>query len=257
MISEADVQRSHFASHLPPRCEGGVYSMTPPLTGEGLGTSYNYAVILQGTWQSPWRVVAVSTQLSTVYENNLVHHLATPSQLKDVSWIAPGKSSWSWWGAHDSSKDYAQLKKFVDLAATMGWEYSLVDANWNLMTTPGSTIEDLVRYANTKNVGLALWYNSGGPHNSVSEQPRDIMYDPKLRREEFAKLNAWGVKAVKVDFWQSDKQPVTAQYLDLLQDAADAHILVDLHGCTVPRGWARTYPNLMTMEAVRGAEQYG
>ncbi|HEX4850291.1 MAG TPA: glycoside hydrolase family 97 catalytic domain-containing protein, partial [Puia sp.] len=142
-----------------------------------------------------------------------------------------------------------------DLAANMGWEYSLVDANWNIMQ--GGQIEDLIQYASTKHIGLALWYNSGGPHNNVTEQPRDIMNDPVKRKEEFHKLAAWGIKAVKVDFFQSDKQSIIQLYLDILRDAAKEKIMVIFHGCTIPRGWSRTYPNLLSMEAVKGAEQYG
>jgi hypothetical protein len=107
-----------------------------------------------------------------------------------------------------------------------------------------------------KHVGMLLWYNSGGPHNEVTEQPRDRMHLRDVRRKEFARLREWDVKGVKVDFWQSDKQDRIQQYLELLRDAADFHLMVDPHGCTLPRGWSRTYPHLMSMEAVAGAEQY-
>jgi hypothetical protein len=138
----------------------------------------------------------------------------------------------------------------------MGWEYSLVDANWNILQG-GGTIQDLVQYANAKGIGLLFWYNSGGPHNVVTEQPRDIMHDPVKRRAEFKKLREWGVKGIKVDFFQSDKQMIIQQYHDILVDAAREKLMVNFHGCTMPRGWSRTYPNLVSMEAVRGAENYG
>ena len=136
----------------------------------------------------------------------------------------------------------------------MGWEYTLVDANWNTMI--GGDVERLATYADQQGVGLLLWYNSGGPHNDVGEQPRDLMFDRETRRAEFARIHALGIKGVKVDFFQSDKQDIIRLYLDILQDAADFQLLVDFHGSTIPRGWSRTYPNLMTMEAVRGAEEY-
>jgi alpha-glucosidase len=138
----------------------------------------------------------------------------------------------------------------------MKWEYSLVDANWNI-PTGGGTIEDLVKYAKQKNVKLTLWYNSGGPHNNVGEQPRDVMFNPDLRKLEMKKLHDWGVKAIKVDFFQSDKQDIMKLYTDILKDAAKQEITVIFHGSTMPRGWARTYPNLLAMESVRGAENYG
>jgi hypothetical protein len=136
----------------------------------------------------------------------------------------------------------------------MGWEYSLVDANWNVMN--GGDLEQLAAYAKDKGVGLILWYNSGGPHNIVTEQPRDLMFNRDIRRKELARLQALGIKGIKVDFFQSDKQDVIRLYLDILRDAADYRLLVDFHGSTMPRGWSRTWPNLMTMEAVRGAESY-
>jgi len=101
-----------------------------------------------------------------------------------------------------------------------------------------------------------MWYNSGGPHNEVPEQPRGIMDDPDKRRSEFQKLQEWGVKGIKVDFFQSDKPHIIQLYQDIIEDAAEYEILVNFHGCTIPRGWSRTYPNLMTMESVRGAEVY-
>ncbi|CAN5734281.1 hypothetical protein BH24BAC1_BH24BAC1_40160 [soil metagenome] len=136
----------------------------------------------------------------------------------------------------------------------MGWEYSLVDANWNEMK--GGNLEMLAKYAQEKNVGLLVWYNSGGAHNTVTEQPRDIMSDPVRRKEEMKKLQALGIKGIKVDFFQSDKQFIMQQYLDILKDAAAHHILVNFHGCTIPRGWSRTWPNLVSMESARGAETY-
>ncbi len=136
----------------------------------------------------------------------------------------------------------------------MGWEYTLIDANWNLMDP--AALQRILAHAREKKIGVVLWYNSGGPHNDVTEQPRDRMHLRDVRRKEFAQLQQWGVKGVKVDFWQSDKQDRIQQYIDLMRDAADFHLMVDFHGCTLPRGWSRTYPHLMTMEAVPGAEQY-
>jgi hypothetical protein len=205
-------------------------------------------------FSTPWRTIIIGKTLGTIVESNLVHHLSDANKLGNVSWVKPGRASWSWWGDHASSKNYGSLKSFVDLAKDMGWEYSLADANWDIME--GGTIEDLVKYANTKGVSLSLWYNSGGSHNDVSERPRDIMSDSTRRKEEFKKLRAWGVKAVKIDFFGSDKQDIIKLYLEILRDAAAEQIMVVFHGCTLPRGWSRTYPNLVSLEAVRGAEQY-
>lgn len=254
LITESNLHKNYFSSHLQQNCENGLYKLALPGQREAKGTGTASATG-STPFATPWRTIICGKKLGTIVESNLVYHLSDANIIGDVSWIKPGRASWSWWSDHASSKDFNKLKSFVDLAKEMGWEYSLVDANWNIMQ--GGTIEDLVKYAATKNIGLILWYNSGGAHNDVTEQPRDIMSDPARRREEFKKLRSWGVKGVKVDFFESDKQNVIQLYHDILSDAAKEHIFVDFHGCTIPKGWSRTYPNLMSMEAVRGAENYG
>ncbi|MDX2189691.1 MAG: glycoside hydrolase family 97 catalytic domain-containing protein [Bacteroidota bacterium] len=254
LVTEADLEGNYFGARLNQNCDNGIYAIRKPMVGDGLGTG-NISPVSVLPWQMPWRTIIISNQAVGIANSNLVHHLATPSKVNDVSWIKPGRASWSWWGEHDSPKDFKRLKLYVDLAKSLGWEYSLIDANWDLMKN-GGTIEDLAKYANSQGVGLLLWYNSGGPHNNVTERPRDIMNDATKRKEEFKKLATWGVKGVKIDFFQSDKQNLIQLYRDILQDAAEAKILVVFHGCTLPRGWSRTFPNLMSMEAIMGGEQY-
>jgi alpha-glucosidase len=253
LLTEADLDGSYFGAHLGAEPEDGEYEIAMPLEGEAQGTG---SVEPTSTlpWVTPWRVIMVGATPEPIVESSLVYHLSAPRRIEDTSWIHPGRVSWSWWSDHDSSRDYDSLTHFVDLAADMGWEYSLVDANWNIMN--GGTLEQLVEYASERGVGLLVWYNSGGEHTVVTEQPRDLMADRDVRRAEFARLEALGVRGVKVDFFESDKPHIIQLYLDILQDAADYHLLVDFHGSTIPRGWSRTYPNLMTMEAVRGAEYY-
>jgi hypothetical protein len=117
-------------------------------------------------------------------------------------------------------------------------------------------VHDVLRHAKARGVGVLLWYNSGGPHNIVTEKPRDTLTQRPVRRFELELLKKWGVKGIKVDFFQSDKQNVISLYHGMLQDAADFQIMLNFHGCTLPRGWERTWPHLMSMEAVRGAECY-
>ena len=111
--------------------------------------------------------------------------------------MRPGRVAWSWWSGNDSSRDLTRQRDFVDLAHDLGWEHCLVDANWDV--NPDADVEALARYAADRGVGLWLWYNSGGPHNHVTEAPRDRMHEPVVRRSEFAKLAGWGVAGVKVD----------------------------------------------------------
>ncbi|MCU0914885.1 MAG: glycoside hydrolase family 97 protein [Planctomycetes bacterium] len=253
LVTEAGLDGSYCGSRLTAKASDGVYQVRYPDAGEGNGLG---AVEPSGTlpWATPWRVIIVGDSVGDIVESTLVTDVSPASIVKDTSWIKPGRASWSWLFDHDSPQDCTKLKAWVDLAAAMGWEYSLVDANWTQMKN--GTIHDLLAYAQSKNVGLLFWYNSGGPHNSVSEKPRGLMDDRDIRREEFQLLRKWGVKGVKVDFFQSDKQNIIQLYQDILRDAAEARIMVNFHGCTLPRGWSRTYPHLMSMEAVRGEECY-
>jgi alpha-glucosidase len=253
LLTEAGLDENFYGSHLQQNCDNGIYKIAAPQTGEGNGL-YNTYATTDKPFSTPWRTIIVGKSLSTIIESNLVHHLSQPNKTGDISWIKPGRSSWSWWSDHPSSKNYNSLKKCIGLSKEMGWEYSLVDANWDIMK--GGNIEQLIKYAKRQGVGLSLWYNSAGPHSAITERPRDIMSDPVKRKAEFKKLNAWGIKTVKVDFFNSDKQELIKQYIDILKDAAAEHIMVVTHGCTLPRGWARPYPNLLSMEAVHGAEQY-
>jgi alpha-glucosidase len=252
-VTESALDETYCGSHLAQNAPDGMYRIKFPDPKEGLGVG---KVEPESTlpWTMPWRVIVVGDQAGRIAESDLVLDLAPPSRITNTSWIKPGRSAWSWWSKDDSPKHAEDLNAFTDLAAEMGWEYALVDANWNFMQT--GTIEDVIAHAKAKNVGLFFWYNSGGPHNDVTEAPRDRMFTREARRAEFQKLKAWGVKGVKVDFWQSDKQDRIAQYRDLLRDAADFQLMANFHGSTIPRGWSREFPNLIGMEAVAGAEQY-
>ncbi|MFD0793807.1 glycoside hydrolase family 97 catalytic domain-containing protein [Mucilaginibacter litoreus] len=254
-LSESNISPDNAGMHLQPMCSNGIYKIAFPLKGEGLGQGSSYPVA-KAPFAMPWRVFIIGKNPSVVVQSALINHLSAPNTIGNIGWVKPGRSSWSWWSDHASSRNVTTLKRFVDLAANMKWEYSLVDANWNMLKD-GGNIKDLIDYAKSKDVKLTFWYNSGGPHNNVGEQPRDIMFDSLKRKQELKKLHDWGVKAIKVDFFQSDKQNVMQLYQDILKDAAKEKIMVIFHGSTMPRGWARTYPNLLSMESVRGAENYG
>ena len=253
LLTESALDETYCGSHLAQNAPAGLYRIKFPDPKEGLGVG---AVEPQSTlpWTTPWRVVIVGDEAGRILESDLVLDVAPPSAIAATAWIKPGRAAWSWWSKSDSPKHAADLNAFTDLAAEMGWEYALVDANWNVMQT--GTIDDVVAHAKVRNVGLLFWYNSGGPHNDVTEAPRDRMFTRETRRAEFEKLKAWGVKGVKVDFWHSDKQDRITQYREILKDAADFQLVVNFHGSTIPRGWSREFPNLIGMEAVLGAEQY-
>jgi len=253
LITEAATDGTYCGCRLEQNAPGGLYRVRFPNEGEGNYTGQiNPASTLP--WTTPWRVIIAGESLGTIVESTLVTNLNPPSIVEDTSWIKPGRASWSWLFDHDSPQDHDKLRRWIDLAAEMGWEYSLIDANWTIMKN--GTIHDLIAYADSKGVGLLLWYNSGGPHNQVTEKPRGTMLLRDVRRFEFELLKKWGVKGVKIDFFQSDKQNIMQLYHDILKDAADFEIMVNFHGCTLPRGWHRTYPHMMTSEAVKGEECY-
>jgi alpha-glucosidase len=253
LITEADLGSNFYASHLAQYFGDGNYSLAAASSDDGNG--YPFFATSKLPWTMPWRVIMIAKKINTIVESNLVYNLSEASQIADTSWIAPGVSSWSWWSDLGSPTDFVKLKKFIDLSATMNLPYSLIDANWNVMGN-GGTINDLISYANTKNVKLWLWYNSGGPSNNYNDLPRDLMHMQSVRRQEFARIQALGIKGVKIDYFQSDKQALIKLYIDILKDAADYQLMVNFHGSVVPKGWERTYPNLLTMEAVKGAESY-
>ncbi|MBK5299191.1 MAG: glycoside hydrolase family 97 catalytic domain-containing protein, partial [Vicinamibacteria bacterium] len=252
LITEAAVDRHYAGTRLAAEAPGGVYRVRLPDPGEGLGQG-DVEPRSTGVWTLPWRVI-ITGDLATVFASTVVEDL-NPPPTGDFSWVRPGRASFGWWIDDDASKKEDVLKAFIDLAAEMGWEYSLIDANWHL--APQGTIERVVAYAKDKRVGLWLWYNSAGPHNDVTEWgPRDRITEGPARRAEFARLKTMGIAGVKVDFWHSDKQTVISLYHDMMADAAQAGLLIAFHGATTPRGWSRTYPNLLAVEAVLSAEQY-
>ncbi len=255
LLTEAGLDGTYCASRLAQNAEGGLYSVQYPGENEAMGLGSANPTSESLPWATPWRVIVVGEKLATIAETTLITDLSDPSEITDNGWIKPGLASWSWWADPDSPKNYKSMVAFIDFASEWGIPYFLVDANWNMMEG-GGNIDQLIEYAAKKNVGIWLWYNSGGPHNTVTEAPRDLMFDANTRTAEFVKLHRMGVKGVKVDFFQSDKQHIIQQYIGILKDAADNQVMVNFHGCTLPRGWQRTWPNLVGMEAIVGEECY-
>ena len=253
LLHEADVNRNYCGTKLSNATDSSKYKLTfpNPKDGSGLGES-SPAITLP--WKSPWRVVIMGT-LADIVESTLVDDVSTPSVVKNTNWIKPGIASWNYWSSNHGTKDYKIVCEFADLAAQMNWPYTLLDWEWDVMSN-GGNLEDAVRYIQSKGVKPLIWYNSGGNHTGVRATPRDRMLTHESRVEEFTKLKKMGFAGVKVDFFESEKQDMIKYYLDILEDAAQFEMMVYFHGCLVPRGWARTYPNLMTYEAVRGAEWY-
>ena len=204
---------------------------------------------------SPWRVLIIGS-LNDIVESTLVTDVAVPNVIGDDSWVKPGAAAWVYWAYNHGSKDYAVVKDFIDLAAKMKWPYVLIDWEWDVMQN-GGDVEKAIKYAHSLGVKPMLWYNSltswRGP--GAPGMNRDI-FNKEFREKEFAWLASLGVAGVKIDFFKEDGSDIMNYYHDLMDCAARNKLLINFHGATVPRGWNRTYPNLMSAEAVYGAEYY-
>lgn len=255
LLTEANLKENFYGSHLDARAEDGIYTISPPEVDEAFGYGTATAVSTL-PWDMPWRVIMLGDEIGEIVESNLVSHVSDPSKMKDVSWVKTGRASWGWWSGYlDGTSDTPEkLRKFIDFAGAMGWEYSLVDAGWD--TREGLDIAELAAYAEERDVKLLLWYNSGGPINKVNAGPRDLMYYPDMREKEMKRISRLGIKGIKVDFFGSDKQDFIKLYVAILEDAARYNLMVNFHGCTIPRGWSRTYPHVITYESVKGSEGY-
>jgi len=251
LITEAALDSSYCASRLGAQSNGGVYHVAFPDSKEEIGRD-GVLPRSKKPFYSPWRVVTVGS-LVTIVESTLGTDVAVPAKQMDTSFIKPGKASWSWINSKDDFIVYDEQKRYIDFAAAMQWQYCLVDVNWDEKIGYEGMAE-LAAYAKKKSVGLLLWYNSAGDWNTVRYTPKNKLLSRDGRRKEFAKLKEMGIKGIKIDFFGGDGQSVVKYYQDILDDAADYKLLVNFHGATLPRGWARTYPHLMTMEAVRGFE---
>lgn len=205
-------------------------------------------------WSTPWRLMVVGS-LATVVESTLGLDLAEPpsAAVAAAPRPAPGKASWSWPLLGDRRTDFETQRRFIDYAADMGWRYCLIDALWDAQIGE-ARIRELVEYGRAKNVVILLWYNSGGDWNDAPQTPRDRLLTRESRHAEFEKLKALGVAGLKVDFFGGDGQSMIGYYHDLLEETAPYGFAMNFHGATLPRGWQRTYPHLMTVEAIRGLE---
>ena len=238
LLSEANIERNQAAACL--YTEGELLRVTPDVN----------EVKLRGKWHSPWRIAIIGC-MKDLIQSTLVTDVSEPCKLKDTSWIKPGVVSWIYWAYNHGSNDYNIIKKYVDMAVTLKLPYVLIDAEWDEMKD-GKTIEDAVAYANSKGVKPMIWYNSSVGWIDGAPTPKFRLNKPEDREKEFAWCEKIGVAGVKIDFFSGDCQRDMTYCIDLLESAAKHHLLVNFHGATVPRGWQRTYPNLMSTEGVYG-----
>jgi alpha-glucosidase len=251
-LTETWPDRNYCGSHLNKGERSGEMVIAFPEATEGITGG---AVYPQSTlpWTTPWRIITIGSSPGVIVESTLGTDLAKPSEPGDFSYVMPGRASWSWALMKDLSVNYEVQKDFITYASEMGWEYCLVDVNWD--TTIGwDKLAELSRMAAGKNVGLIVWYNSAGDWNTVPYHPKNKLLTHESREAEFTRLEQLGIKGIKVDFFGGDGQSMMDYYQDILADAHEHRLVVNCHGSTLPRGLQRTWPNLVSMEAIRGLE---
>ena len=251
LVSETGVGSNYCGSHLSDYQSGTGYTIAYPDRGENNGFGTDFAAIpLPG--ETPWRTITVGNTLKPIVETTISYDLVEPLYEPSIDY-KPGRYTWSWLLWQDNSVNYDDQVKFIDLASTMGFEYCLVD-NWWDTQIGRERIEELSKYAQSKGVHLLLWYNSNGFWNDAPQTPRNCMNTAIAREREMKWLQSIGVKGIKVDFFGGDKQETMRLYEDILSDANRYGLQVVFHGCTIPRGWERMYPNYVASEAVLASE---
>ena len=250
LISETGVSSAYCASRLLGH-EGGLYTIGFPQEGENNGNGSAFAGIpLPG--YTAWRTITLGTTLAPIMETTVPFDVVEPLYEASKEYVY-GAGSWSWIIGMDGSTVYDVQKQYIDFTAEMGYQTVLIDALWDTQIGRDK-IADLAAYAKSKGVAIFLWYNSNGYWNNAPQSPKGIMDNTIIRRREMAWMQSIGIRGIKVDFFGGDKQETIKLYEDIMADANDYGILCVFHGCTLPRGWERMYPNYASSEAVLASE---
>lgn len=242
LITEANIRRGHCGSFLYNGDHRNSYQIR--LADKQL--------VGDSSWESPWRLLIMGKQ-SDVVESTLVTDVSDPSKVENTEWINPGVVAWIYWAHNHGSKDYQVVKEYIDLAVRMKWPYDLIDWEWDEMGN-GGNLQDAVKYALEQGVKPLLWYNSST--GWLGPGPLFRLNKKENREKEYKWLSDMGVAGIKVDFFTGDSVSTMNYYMDLLEDAVKYKLMINLHGASAPRGWQRTYPHMMSVEGVYGAEWY-
>ncbi len=237
LLTESGIEPGCAASSMYATAEPGVFELRP-----------------DGAEAPGWQTVIIGT-LADVVESTLVTDNSAESRPGDWSWVQPGVASWIYWAYNHGSNNYDIICKYADMAEALSLPYTLIDAEWDEMGD-GKSVEDAIAYSLAKGVKPMIWYNSSVGWVNGAPGPKYRLNTPEGREKEFAWCEKLGVAGVKIDFFSGDTNLNIKYMAELLEAAARHHLLVNFHGATIPRGWQRTYPNLITTEAVYGAEWY-
>lgn len=250
LISETGVDSRYCASRLSDY-KDGMYKVEYPMPGENNGNgTVEPAIALPGV--TPWRTITVGETLKPIVETTVSWNYVKPAYETKNDYKF-GRGTWSWIVWQDESINYKDQQTYIDFASAMGYEYVLID-NWWDNNIGREKMADLVKYAHSKNVDVFLWYSSSGYWNDIEQGPINCMDNSIIRKKEMQWMKSLGVKGIKVDFFAGDKQETMRLYEEILSDADDNGLMVIFHGCTLPRGWERMYPNYVGSEAVLASE---
>ena len=250
LISETGVSSAYCASRLMGH-KDGLYTIGYPQPEENNGNgTVAPGIPLPG--ETPWRTITIGETLAPIVETTVPFDLVKPLYEPSQEYVY-GRGSWSWIIGMDGATNYDEQKRYIDFSAAMGYESILIDALWDTQIGR-ERIKELAEYGAKKGVGIYLWYNSNGYWNDAPQGPRGIMDNTIARRKEMKWMQSIGIRGIKVDFFGGDKQVTMKLYEDILADANDYGILCIFHGCTLPRGWERMYPNYASSEAVLASE---
>ena len=250
LVSETGVNGGYCASRLLGH-KGGTYTIGFPQEGEANGNgTVSLGIALPG--ETPWRTITLGKTLAPIVETTVPFDVVKPLYPAKGEYTY-GRGSWSWIIGMDGSTNYKEQLRYIDFSAAMGYQSVLVDALWDKQIGRDK-IEELAKYGKDKGVALYLWYNSNGYWNDAPQTPRGIMDNAIARRKEMKWMQSIGIRGIKVDFFGGDKQMTMQLYEDILSDANEYGLLVIFHGCTLPRGWERMYPNFASSEAVLASE---
>ena len=253
LVSETGVDSRYCASHLSDATPKGLFTIVFPMPEENNGNgTVAPGLALPGI--TPWRTITVGDNLKPIVETTVPWDVVKPLYTSEHTYQY-GKGTWSWLVWQDASINYDDQVKFIDLAATMGFKYTLIDSWWD-KNIGYDRMEELIKYAQSKNVDVFLWYSSSGYWNDIIQGPINKMDNPIERKKEMKWMKKLGVKGIKVDFFGGDKQETMRLYEAILSDADDYGLMVIFHGCTLPRGWERMYPNYVGSEAVLASENF-
>ena len=251
LLSETDVDSRYCGSRLSDVKEGSVYKLEFPMPEENNGNgTVEPAFALPGS--TPWRTITVGETLKPIVETTVMWDVVEPRYEPSCDYRM-GRGTWSWILWQDGSINYDDQVKYIDLAAAMGYEYVLID-NWWDTNIGYERMEQLVKHAQSKGVDVFLWHSSSGYWNDIEQGPVHLMDNPIQRKKQMKWLQKLGVKGVKIDFFGGDKQETMRLYEAILSDANEYGLMVIFHGCTLPRGWERMYPNYVGSEAVLASE---